>query len=89
MEAIDIGTRHNRDGARDQRLWLLTGFRSQPAADIKVMEEILLRFSYLAEEVSDIVDLDLNLIIALPEGQGCRFVDARIRVKPSTPRPVV
>ena len=66
---------------------LLTGFHGQPAADIKVMEEILLRISYLVEKVPDIVELDLNLIFALPEGQGCRIVDARIRVEPSSRDP--
>ena len=36
--------------------------------------------SRLAEEVPEIVELDLNPVIALPPGNGCRIVDARIRV---------
>lgn len=67
----------------------LNGFRCQPATDIKVMEEILLRISCLVENVSNIVELNLNLIFALPEGQGCRTVETRIRVEPNQPRPVV
>jgi hypothetical protein len=40
----------------------------------------LLRIARLAEEVPEIVELDLNPVIALPPGNGCRIVDARIRV---------
>ncbi len=36
--------------------------------------------SRLADEVPEIVELDLNPVIALPAGHGCRIVDARIRV---------
>jgi len=66
---------------------LLTGYRSQPATDIKAIEEVLLRLSRFVEEVPEITELDLNPIFALPEGQGCKIVDARIRVEP--PRPAV
>ncbi|MDO9116773.1 MAG: acetate--CoA ligase family protein [Nitrospira sp.] len=60
---------------------LLQGYRGQPAADVKAVEEVLLRLSHLVEEIPGISQLDLNPIFALPEGQGCRIVDARIRVK--------
>jgi len=32
------------------------------------------------EEIPEISEIDLNPIFALPLGQGCRIVDARIRV---------
>lgn len=35
----------------------------------------------IAEQVPDISELDLNSIFALPPGQGCRIVDARMRVE--------
>jgi acetyl coenzyme A synthetase (ADP forming)-like protein len=57
---------------------LLTGYRGQPPVDIKAIEDILLRISYLVEEIPEIFELDLNPIFALPEGQGCKIVDARI-----------
>jgi acetate---CoA ligase (ADP-forming) len=41
---------------------------------------MLLRISRLAEEVPEVVELDLNPVIALSPGNGCRIVDARIRV---------
>ena len=62
---------------------LLQGYRGHPPADIKAIEDILLRISRLVEEIPEISELDLNPIFALPEGQGCRIVDARIRVEKS------
>jgi acyl-CoA synthetase (NDP forming) len=61
---------------------LLQGYRGHPAADLEAIEEVLLRLSRLVEEIPEIRELDLNPIIALPPGKGCRIVDARIRVAP-------
>ncbi len=59
---------------------LLQGYRGKPAVDIGAMEEVLLRISRLVETIPEIEELDLNPIIALPAGQGCKIVDARIKV---------
>jgi acyl-CoA synthetase (NDP forming) len=59
---------------------LLEGYRGHPAADIEALRDIVLRIARLAEEVPEIVELDLNPVIALPPGSGCRIVDARIRI---------
>jgi acetyl coenzyme A synthetase (ADP forming)-like protein len=59
---------------------LLEGYRGHPPADTDALRDILLRVARLAEEVPEIVELDLNPVIALPPGNGCRIVDARIRV---------
>lgn len=59
---------------------LLEGYRSHAPADINALREILLRLSRLAETVPEISELDLNPVIALPPENGCRIVDARIRV---------
>jgi acetyl coenzyme A synthetase (ADP forming)-like protein len=67
-------------GIRGSRLFL--GYRGHPPADVEAIEEVLLRVSRLVEEVPEIGELDLNPVFALPPGQGCRIVDARIRVKP-------
>jgi acetyl coenzyme A synthetase (ADP forming)-like protein len=64
---------------------LLQGYRGHPAADVGAIEEVLLRLSRLVEEIPEISELDLNPIFALPPGQGCRIVDARIRVEKSSP----
>jgi acetyl coenzyme A synthetase (ADP forming)-like protein len=60
---------------------LLQGYRGHPPADIEAIEELLLRVSRLVEEIPEIVEIDLNPVIALPPSQGCRIVDARIRVE--------
>jgi len=74
----------DRDAARLVReikgYRLLQGYRGHPAADVEAIEEVLLRLSRLVEEIPEIGELDLNPIFALPPGQGCRIVDARIRV---------
>ena len=59
---------------------LLQGYRGQPAADVEALRDLLLRVSRLADEVPEILELDLNPVIALPAGHGCRIVDARIKV---------
>jgi acyl-CoA synthetase (NDP forming) len=61
---------------------LLQGFRGHPPADLPSLRDVLLRVSRLAAEVPELADLDLNPVIALPPGNGCRIVDARIRVAP-------
>jgi len=61
---------------------LLRGYRGRPAADVEALRDVLLRVSRLADEIPEILELDLNPVIALPDGHGCRIVDARIRVRP-------
>lgn len=58
----------------------IKGYRGHLPADLKDLEEILLRISHLAEEIPKISEFDLNPIFALPEGQGCRILDARVLV---------
>lgn len=62
---------------------LLTGYRGAPAVDLAAVETLLLRVSTLAEELWDIAELDLNPVIARPD--GVVVVDARIRVEHSEP----
>lgn len=64
---------------------LLEGYRGHPAADIEAIQEVLLRVSRLVEEVPEIGELDLNPIFALPPGQGCCIVDARICIQRGLP----
>ena len=60
---------------------LLEGYRGHPPADLDALRELLLRISRLAVDVPEIVELDLNPVLAMPPGHGCRIVDARIRVR--------
>jgi acyl-CoA synthetase (NDP forming) len=57
---------------------LLLGHRGQPGADVGALRDILLRLSRLAEELPEVAELDLNPVIARPD--GAIAVDARIRV---------
>jgi acetyl coenzyme A synthetase (ADP forming)-like protein len=68
-------------GIRGYRLF--QGYRGHPAADVAALEDLLLRVSRLVEEIPHISELDLNPVFALPPGQGCRIVDARIALKPA------
>ena len=68
---------------------LLEGYRGHPPADVEAIEEVLLRVSRLVEDIPEMTELDLNPIFALPPGQGCRIVDARIRVSANTSPPAV
>lgn len=60
---------------------LLTGYRGRPVADVKALEDLLLRLSQLVDAVPEIAELDLNPIFALPAGRGCAIVDARVRIE--------
>jgi acyl-CoA synthetase (NDP forming)/GNAT superfamily N-acetyltransferase len=57
---------------------LLLGQAGQPAADLAALRDVLLRVSQLADHLPQIAELDLNPVIARPD--GAIAVDARIRV---------
>ena len=57
---------------------LLLGRRRQPPADIAALQDALLRISRLADDLPQVAELDLNPVIARPD--GVTAVDARIRV---------
>jgi acetate---CoA ligase (ADP-forming) len=63
---------------------LLTGFRGSPEVDLDVLQELLLRVSTMVEAHHEVAELDLNPVLAGPEGAGA--VDFRIRVKSAPPR---
>lgn len=57
---------------------LLLGHRGQPPADVAALRGALLRVSRLADDLPQVAELDLNPVIARPN--GVIVVDARIRV---------
>ncbi|HEX3514493.1 MAG TPA: GNAT family N-acetyltransferase [Trebonia sp.] len=63
---------------------LLHGHRGAPAADLAALRDVLLRVSRLTEDLPEITELDLNPVIAGPE--GAITLDARIRVAPQVPQ---
>ena len=56
----------------------LLGQPGQPAADIGALRDTLLRVSRLADDLPQVAELDLNPVIARPD--GVIAVDARVRV---------
>ena len=57
---------------------LLTGYRGAMRCDVGTLEDLLLRLSAMAVDLSAIVELDCNPVIMT--AQGATIVDARVRV---------
>jgi acetate---CoA ligase (ADP-forming) len=63
---------------------LVDGFRGAPPSDRRAVADVLLRIGLLAAEVPEVAEIDLNPVIAGPN--GCVAVDARVRVAPTAAR---
>ena len=66
----------------------LTGYRGAERADLAAVEEMVLRVGALVDGHREIAELDLNPVVAGPD--GALVVDARIRVRrlpPARPWP--
>jgi acyl-CoA synthetase (NDP forming)/GNAT superfamily N-acetyltransferase len=63
---------------------LLLGYRGAHPADLAALRQTLLRVSRLADDIPEIAELDLNPVIARPDGVAA--VDVRIRLKPAQPQ---
>ena len=61
---------------------LVRGFRGKPAADEPALVDLVHRLSRLGDDLHEVVELDLNPVIASPD--GCVAVDARVRVQRGT-----
>jgi len=63
---------------------LLAGDRGTPPADTAALADALLRVSRLADDLPEVSELDLNPVLARPDGIWC--VDVRVRISPAEPR---
>ncbi len=63
---------------------LLFGHRGAPAVDVTALSDLLLRVSQLADDLPEVAELDLNPVIARPD--GAHAVDTRIRLAAAAPR---
>ena len=62
------------------RVWaLLKGYRNVPAVDVQSLVSLLTQISTLACACPEVQELDLNPVLAGPD--GVRILDARIRLK--------
>jgi len=66
---------------------LVRGFRGAPGADPDALADLVVRLSRLADDFPEIAELDLNPVLARPDGCCAVDVRARVRVAPAT-RPV-
>jgi len=64
---------------------LVRGFRGAPPADVSALADVVLRVARLADDLPEVAELDLNPVIAGPD--GCVVVDARARIGPPPPAP--
>jgi acetyl coenzyme A synthetase (ADP forming)-like protein len=62
---------------------LIAGWRGAPPADRVALADLLHRLSRLGDDLPEVAELDLNPVIAGPD--GCVAVDARVRVRPPAP----
>jgi acetate---CoA ligase (ADP-forming) len=58
---------------------LLMGYRGSPAVDVEALADVLCRVARLAEDIAEITEMDLNPVLAGPD--GCRALDWKIRVR--------
>jgi acetyltransferase len=64
---------------------LLGAFRGMPPVDLDAVERVLLRISELVCEVPEVQELDINPLLADPE--GALAVDVRVVLAPQPPSP--
>jgi acyl-CoA synthetase (NDP forming) len=68
---------------------LVEGYRGHAPADLSAIEDVLLRVSRMVELLPENSELDLNPLVALPPGQGCFVLDARMHLTaPGKPQSV-
>ena len=63
---------------------LLTGYRGSAPVDIEALRDVVLRLDALVAAHPEVVEVDLNPVIASPG--GAVVVDARMRVEPPPPK---
>ena len=57
---------------------LLRGYREQPPADLAAVELTLMQVAQLAADFAEIIELDINPLLA--DARGVLALDARIRI---------
>jgi acetate---CoA ligase (ADP-forming) len=60
---------------------LVRGFRGAPAADVAALADLMQRLARLGEDLPAVAELDLNPVLARPDGYVA--VDARVRIRRS------
>ena len=63
---------------------LLSGYRGAPVCDTDALQEVIRRVSFLADDIPEVAELDLNPVIVTP--RGASVVDFRVKVEERPPR---
>jgi acetyltransferase len=61
---------------------ILRGVRGAPPVDFHKLSTILLRISQLSQDFSEIVEMDINPLMAFDKPEKCVAADARMRISP-------
>ena len=57
---------------------LLRGIRGEKPADLRALEEVILRVGQLSVDFPEILEMDINPLMVYEEGRGCIAVDVKI-----------
>jgi acetyltransferase len=80
-----LNARLARDLIEQTRMYrLLRGYRDRPPADLPALERTLVALAQLAADVPEIIELDVNPLLA--DQHGVLALDARIRIAQATSR---
>ncbi|MCK5038269.1 MAG: acetate--CoA ligase family protein [Thermoplasmata archaeon] len=60
---------------------ILAGARGKNLRDIEALADAISRISYLSNHVPEIVELDINPLMAMDQGKGCLVVDSRMTIR--------
>jgi acyl-CoA synthetase (NDP forming)/GNAT superfamily N-acetyltransferase len=81
---FDVGTAEAMIG-KLRAAPLLDGFRGSPTVDRQALVSVLEAVAHIAEEIPELVELDLNPVIVSPD--GALIADCKVRVSPSPSGP--
>ena len=59
---------------------LLKGVRGEKPSDIKKLSDCIQRLSQLVTDFNEIKELDMNPVLVMEEGKGCKILDVRIGI---------
>jgi acetyl-CoA synthetase len=76
-----------REALTSLRMWpLLNGFRGRPKADVdSVVDAVTAVADYARDHAADLIELDVNPLLVLPEGRGAYAADVLIRLTHPSP----
>jgi acetyltransferase len=79
FRVVPFDRRDTREMITDTQAYnLLRGVRGEGSSDIEALTDAILRLEQLAIDFPEIVELDLNPLTVLQEGQGIVAVDMRL-----------